>query len=136
MEGQIGGRRSGEVLRARDRQTRRTVAYKRVTRASLTTPAVVERSQRELKQLQRAQSPRRGQILDFGKEPDGQLFVVTELAEGQTLARWSPRPDRSRSIAPRRSPPRSARRCSRGRRSASCTTIWPPKNVLVAAGDT
>src|SRR5580692_9615932 len=59
MQGQIGGSRSGEVFRARDLQTGALVAYKRVTRAVLTSPAVVERSQRELKQLQRAQSPRR-----------------------------------------------------------------------------
>ncbi|HEY6478120.1 MAG TPA: protein kinase, partial [Polyangia bacterium] len=85
MQGQIGGSRSGAVFRARDLQTGATVAYKRVTRAVLTSPAVVERSQRELKQLQRAQSPRLAKILDFGKEPDGQLFVVSELADGQTL---------------------------------------------------
>jgi eukaryotic-like serine/threonine-protein kinase len=85
MQGQVGGGRSGQVFRARDLQTGATVVYKRVTRAVLTSPAVVERSQRELKQLQRAQSPRLAKILDFGKEPDGQLFVVSELADGQTL---------------------------------------------------
>jgi hypothetical protein len=85
MEGQIGGSRSGEVFRARDTQTSANVVYKRVTRAVLTSPAVVERSQRELKQLQRAQSARLARVLDFGKEPDGQLFVVTELCEGKTL---------------------------------------------------
>jgi hypothetical protein len=85
MQGQVGGGRSGEVFRARDLQSGATVMYKRVTRVVLTSPAVVERSQRELKQLQRAQSPRLAKILDFGKEPDGQLFVVSELVDGQTL---------------------------------------------------
>jgi hypothetical protein len=85
MDGQIGGSRSGEVFRARDLQTGATVAYKRVTRVVLTSPAVVERSLRELKQLQRAQSPRLAKIIDFGKEPGGQLFVVSELCDGQTL---------------------------------------------------
>ncbi|HLK92846.1 MAG TPA: serine/threonine-protein kinase [Polyangia bacterium] len=85
LEGQIGGGRSGEVFRARDTQTSANVVYKRVTRAVLTSPAVVERSQRELKQLQRAQSQRIARVIDFGKEPDGQLFVVSELADGQTL---------------------------------------------------
>ncbi len=96
-------------------------------------PAVVERSQRELKQLQRAQSPRLAKILDFGKEPDGRLFVVSELVDGQTLdAGRRRRPGRSRSTAPRRSSPRSARRCSRGRRSASFTTTWPPRTCWSA----
>jgi hypothetical protein len=82
---ELGGGRSGEVFRARDAQTGASVAYKRVARAAMSTTAVLERSQRELKQLQRAQSPRLARVLDFGKEPEGQLFVVTELVEGQPL---------------------------------------------------
>jgi Protein kinase domain len=88
LEAQLGGGRSGEVFRARDTQTGAAVAYKRVARGAISTPAVLERSQRELKQLQRAQSPRLARILDFGKEPDsGTLFVVTELVEGEPLDR-------------------------------------------------
>jgi serine/threonine-protein kinase len=87
LEAQLGGGRSGEVFRARDAQTGATVAYKRVARAAISTPAVLERSQRELKQLQRAQSPRLARILDFGKDPAGRLFVVTELVEGHPLDR-------------------------------------------------
>jgi hypothetical protein len=87
LETQLGGARSGEVFRARDTQTGAAVAYKRVARAAVSTAAVLERSQRELKQLQRAQSPRLAKVLDFGKEPDGTLFVVTELMDGQPLDR-------------------------------------------------
>ncbi len=87
LEQQLGGGRSGDVHRARDSQTGATVVYKRVARAVLTSPAIVERSQRELKQLQRAQSPRIARVLDFGKEPDGNLFVVSELCTGQPLDR-------------------------------------------------
>lgn len=88
LEAQLGGSRSGEVFRARDTQTGAAVAYKRVARGAVSSPAVLERSQRELKQLQRAQSPRLARILDFGKEPDsGTLFVVTELIEGESLDR-------------------------------------------------
>ncbi|MFL5304593.1 MAG: protein kinase domain-containing protein [Polyangia bacterium] len=87
LEQQLGGGRSGDVYRARDSQTGATVVYKRVARAVLTSPAIVERSQRELKQLQRAQSPRIARVLDFGKEPDGNLFVISELCEGQPLDR-------------------------------------------------
>src|SRR5947207_15795470 len=70
MQGQVGGGRSGEVFRTRDLQTGATVIYKRITRAVLPSPAVVERSQRELKQLQRAQRPRVAKLTDCGKEPD------------------------------------------------------------------
>jgi eukaryotic-like serine/threonine-protein kinase len=87
LEAQIAGQRSGEVFRAVDTQTGATVIYKRVARAVLTSPAVIERSQRELKQLQRAQSPRIAKILDFGKDPDGRLFVVSEMCAGEPLDR-------------------------------------------------
>jgi hypothetical protein len=135
MQGQIGGSRSGEVFRARDLQTGASVAYKRVTRAVLTSPAVVERSQRELKQLQRAQSPRLAKILDFGKEPDGQLFVVSELAEGQTLAQVvaasGPFPvDRAKKIAAQ-----IGEALLEGQKVGVVHHDLAPKNVLVGAGD-
>jgi hypothetical protein len=85
LESQLGGGRTGEVWQARDTQSNATVAYKKVVRASLATPAAAERAQRELKQLQRAQSPRIARVLDFGKASDGTLFVVTELVEGRPL---------------------------------------------------
>src|SRR4051812_4161477 len=87
LETQLGGSRSGEVWKARDSQTGALVAYKRVARAALPTPATFERALRELKQLQRAQGPRLARVLDFGREPDGGLFVVTELVSGQPLDR-------------------------------------------------
>jgi eukaryotic-like serine/threonine-protein kinase len=135
MEGQIGGRRSGEVFRARDTQTGATVAYKRVTRAVLTSPAVVERSQRELKQLQRAQSPRLAKILDFGKEPDGQLFVVSELADGQTLAQVVAASgpfslDRAKKIAAQ-----IGEALLEGQKVGVVHHDLAPKNVLVGPGD-
>jgi hypothetical protein len=85
LEAQLGGSRSGEVYRARDLQTGDAVAYKRIASAAISTPAALERSQRELKQLQRAQSPRLARVLDFGKDPEGRLFVVSDLVEGQPL---------------------------------------------------
>jgi serine/threonine-protein kinase len=87
LESQLGGARSGEAWQAVDNQTGGLVVYKRVASASLPTSASLERAQRELKQLQRAQSPRLARVLDFGKEADGRLFVVTELCEGQPLDR-------------------------------------------------
>jgi len=85
MESQLGGSRTGEVFRARDTQGGATVAYKLVAQASLPTTATLERAQRELKQLQRSQSPRLARVLDFGKDASGRLFIASELVEGQTL---------------------------------------------------
>jgi hypothetical protein len=87
LESEMGGSRSGEVWQARDAQSGALAAYKRVARASLPTPAVLERAQRELKQLSRAQNAHLARILDFGKDSDGRLFVVSELCQGQTLDR-------------------------------------------------
>ena len=135
MGPQIGGSRSGEVFRARDLQSGATVAYKRVTRAVLTSPAVIERSQRELKQLQRAQSPRLAKVLDYGKEPDGQLFVVSELADGQTLAQVVAASgpfslDRAKKIAAQ-----IGEALLEGQKVGVVHHDLAPKNVLVGAGD-
>ena len=135
MQGQVGGSRSGEVFRARDLQTGATVMYKRVTRSVLTSPAVVERSQRELKQLQRAQSPRLAKILDFGKEPDGQLFVVSELADGQTLdklvaASGALPLDRAKKIAAQ-----IGEALLEGQKVGVVHHDLAPKNILVGADD-
>jgi hypothetical protein len=81
----LGGGGSGEVWQAHDGQTAETVAYKLVAPASLPTPAAVDRALRELKQLQRAQSPRIARVIDFGKNGDGRLFVVMELVSGRPL---------------------------------------------------
>jgi eukaryotic-like serine/threonine-protein kinase len=87
LESQLGGARTGEVWRARDTQSGAAVAYKLVAQASLPTNTTLERAQRELKQLQRAQSNRLARVLDFGKDPGGRLFIASELCEGQPLDR-------------------------------------------------
>lgn len=81
----IGGGRTGEVWQAQDAQTGETVAYKLVAPAALPTPPVLERAQRELKQLQRSQSPRIARVIDCGKTADGRLFVASELCAGESL---------------------------------------------------
>ena len=86
MVSQIGGGRTGEVWQAQDSQTGESVAYKLVAPAVLPTPAVLERAQREMKQLQRSQSPRIARIVDCGKSADGRLFVASELCGGESLA--------------------------------------------------
>jgi serine/threonine-protein kinase len=81
----LGGGASGEVWQAQDTQTGEEVAYKIAAATALPTPAAVERGLRELKQLQRAQTPRIARIIDFGRGADGRLFVVTELVAGRPL---------------------------------------------------
>ena len=85
MQERLGGSRSGEVWRARDAQTGASVAYKLIAPAALPTVATQERAQRELKQLQRAQSPRIARVLDFGKDAEGRLFIASEIVDGQPL---------------------------------------------------
>ena len=82
----IGGSLSGDVWEAHDAQTGETVAYKLVAPQSLPTPAALERAQRELKQLIRAQSPRIARVLECGRAPDGRLFIATELCGGEPLS--------------------------------------------------
>ena len=132
---QLGGSRSGEVWRARDTQTGATVAYKLVAPASLPTTATLERAQRELKQLQRAQSPRLARVLDFGKDADGRLFIVSELVDGQPLDRLvaatGPLPlDRAKKIVAQ-----IGEALLEGQKVGVVHHDLSPKNVLVAPND-
>jgi len=134
-EAQLGGSRSGEVFRARDNQTGQTVAYKLVARASLPTTATLERAQRELKQLQRAQSPRLARVLDFGKDADGRLFIASELCDGQPLdqlvASAGPLPlDRAKAIVAK-----IGEALLEGQKVGVVHHDLSPKNVLVSGSD-
>jgi serine/threonine-protein kinase len=134
-EAQLGGSRSGEVFRARDSQTGQTVAYKLVARASLPTTATLERAQRELKQLQRAQSPRLARVLDFGKDADGRLFIASELCDGQPLdqlvANAGPLPlDRAKAIVAK-----IGEALLEGQKVGVVHHDLSPKNVLVSGSD-
>jgi len=135
MESQLGGARSGEVWRARDTQTGETVAYKLVAPASLPTTATLERAQRELKQLQRSQSPRLARVIDFGKDPAGRLFIASELVNGQTLdqlvAGSGPLPlDRAKAIVAQ-----IGEALLEGQKVGVVHHDLSPKNVLVTAKD-
>jgi serine/threonine-protein kinase len=87
MDDRLGGSRSGDVFRARDTQSGATVVYKLAAPASLPSTAVFERALRELKQLQRAQNSHLARVLDFGKDADGRLFIVSDFVDGQPLDR-------------------------------------------------
>jgi eukaryotic-like serine/threonine-protein kinase len=81
----LGGGASGEVWQASDSQTGGAVAYKLVTSEAVPTTVAIDRALRELRQLQRTSSPRIVKVIDFGKTPEGRLFVASELAEGEPL---------------------------------------------------
>jgi hypothetical protein len=135
MESQLGGARTGEVWRARDTQSGATVAYKLVAQASLPTTATLERAQRELKQLQRAQSNRLARVLDFGKDPSGRLFIASELVDGQPLDRLvaatGPLPlDRAKAIVAQ-----IGEALLEGQKVGVVHHDLSPKNVLISGND-
>jgi hypothetical protein len=135
LEAQLGGARSGEVWRARDSQSGAAVIWKRIVRESLPSVAALERAQRELKQLQRAQSPRIARVLDYGKDPEGRLFVVTELYDGRPLdalvAQSGPFPlDRAKRIVAQ-----IGEALLEGQKVGVVHHDLAAKNVLVGSGD-
>jgi hypothetical protein len=85
LAARLGGGESGEVWQARDAESGGDVAFKLVAPGVFPTPTALERAQRELKQIMRAQNARVAKVIDFGKTQEGQLFVVTELINGETL---------------------------------------------------
>lgn len=83
----LGGNTSGELWQASDSETGAAVAYKKIAEGIFQTPLLKERCLRELKQLQRATSPRIARVIEAGRGTDGALFVVSELVSGEPLDR-------------------------------------------------
>jgi serine/threonine-protein kinase len=83
----LGGRTSGELWQASDSETGAAVAYKKIAEGIFQSPLLKERCLRELKQLQRATSPRIARVIEAGRGTDGGLFVVSELVSGEPLDR-------------------------------------------------
>ncbi|MGE5182366.1 MAG: serine/threonine protein kinase [Acidobacteriota bacterium] len=82
----LGGSRTGQVLRAVDKTTRKPCVIKLVARAVVALPGVAQRLERELKQLERVQSTGVCKVLASGKRGD-ETWIATELLEGaHTLA--------------------------------------------------
>lgn len=77
----IGGGDTGAVHRATDTQSGATVAVKLIAPTVLTPPAQAQRVERELKMLERVQSPQVARVLASGKQGD-QVWVATEWLEG------------------------------------------------------
>lgn len=76
----LGGGLTGDVFRALDRQRGRACAIKLVAPAVLSPPhlGLMQRAERELKQLERLDSPGIARVLAHGKDGE-QLWVATEL---------------------------------------------------------
>lgn len=85
VERELGAGALGTVFVARHEQLGRDVALKLMHAALAANPAVVERFEREAQAVAKLRHPNLVTVLDFGVEGDA-IYLVTELAEGQTLA--------------------------------------------------
>ena len=131
----LGGGSTGEVHAAVDGQTGGQVVVKLCHVAIFPSAIAMERTQRELRQLQRTQHAVIATVIDHGKLPDGRLYVATARCEGQPLsavvAAEGPMPfPRARAIV-----------CAVGdalveaQRGGVIHRDVAPKNVLLAPGD-
>lgn len=79
-----GGELTGEVYDASDKQTGQACTVKLVDPSVFPTPLLLQRTERELRQLVRLDAPGVAKVLDHGKR-DGQLWIATEKVEGRSL---------------------------------------------------
>src|SRR5580704_14501267 len=80
----LGGGGMGEVWRAEDPKLRRTVAIKRVSASGTGDPAEASRLLHEGRRLSALNHPNIASVYDV-LEQDGEVFLVMEYVEGQTL---------------------------------------------------
>ena len=80
----LGAGGMGEVWRAEDPTLRRTVAIKRVSASGSGDPAEAARLLREGRRLSALNHPNIASVYDL-LEQDGEIFLVMEYVEGQTL---------------------------------------------------
>jgi eukaryotic-like serine/threonine-protein kinase len=80
----LGAGGMGEVWRAEDPKLRRTVAIKRVSASGTGDPAEAARLLREGRRLSALNHPNIASVYDV-LEQDGEVFLVMEYVEGQTL---------------------------------------------------
>jgi eukaryotic-like serine/threonine-protein kinase len=77
----LGGERTGVVCRAVDKQTHAMVAVKVLDAEVTANASVVQRMERELKQLERLQHTGIAKVIASGKRGD-QTWIATELVDG------------------------------------------------------
>ena len=86
--GQIGKGGMGMVLEAVHTTIERRVAIKLLLPEYAKDSEVAERLFREALAVNRIEHPSLVQVSDYGKMPDGTVYLVMEFLRGQTLARW------------------------------------------------
>lgn len=99
IEDLIGKGGMGAVYRAEHVHTGRKVAVKVLHPEFSGSAAEVERFRREARIAVQLSSPHVVEVLDFGQAPDGGLYLVMELLEGESVRA---RLDRERRLAPDR----------------------------------
>ncbi|MCG8421490.1 MAG: protein kinase [Proteobacteria bacterium] len=83
----IGGSLTGEIYRARDATTERTCVVKLVFPEVFPSLLILQRTERELRQLERVQSDGIARVIAHGREDD-RLWVASEyIAESESLDR-------------------------------------------------
>jgi serine/threonine-protein kinase len=87
VEELIGSGAMGAVYRARHIALGKTVAIKVLHGEHADEPAFVARFQREAKAASRLNHPNSMQVIDFGAEPDGLLYIAMEYLDGRSLHR-------------------------------------------------
>lgn len=85
--GPIGAGGMGEVYRARDTRLGREVALKLLPVDKAQDPAARERIEREARIVASLNHPNILALHDIGSSPDGAMFLVTELVDGEPLGR-------------------------------------------------
>ncbi len=85
VENLIGSGAMGAVFRARQVALEKTVAIKVMHGEHADDPAFAGRFHREAKAASRLNHPNSIQVLDFGAEPDGLLYIAMEYLDGRSL---------------------------------------------------
>jgi serine/threonine-protein kinase len=83
----IGSGAMGAVYRARQIALDKTIAIKVLHGEHADEPSFAARFQREAKAASRLNHPNSMQVIDFGAEPDGLLYIAMEYLDGRSLHR-------------------------------------------------
>jgi eukaryotic-like serine/threonine-protein kinase len=87
VESPIGNGAMGAVYRARQIALDKTIAIKVLHGEHADDPTFAARFQREAKAASRLNHPNSMQVIDFGEEPDGLLYIAMEYLDGRSLHR-------------------------------------------------
>ena len=87
VEQLLGAGAMGAVFRARQIALDKTVAIKVLHGEHAQDATFAARFQREAKAASRLNHPNSMQVVDFGVEPDGLLYIAMEYLDGRTLHR-------------------------------------------------